>query len=148
MVEVRWPSIAAIASSDMPRFTAWVARVCRSWCGWMCGSPAAAAAPVEVAGDRVPIQRGAVRPGDQPRDIRRHPAVPVVVDQPHQLGVQRKVPVLAQLADRHVQPVPRPDLHDRVVRQGGVFADPQPGAQQYLHADPHQRLAVGAGRTQ
>ena len=30
MSMLRWPSIAAIASSDMPRLMAWVARVCRS----------------------------------------------------------------------------------------------------------------------
>lgn len=33
MCRLRWPSIAAIASSCMPRLMAWVARVCRSWCG-------------------------------------------------------------------------------------------------------------------
>lgn len=29
----RCPSSAAIASSDMPRLIAWVAKVCRSWWG-------------------------------------------------------------------------------------------------------------------
>ena len=45
---LRWPSIAAIASRDMPRLIAWVARVCRSWWGWMCGSPAAAPALLRI----------------------------------------------------------------------------------------------------
>ena len=52
-----------MASRVMPRLMAWVARVCRSWCGWMCGSPAAAPAllirRVMVLRSRaVPFSRG------------------------------------------------------------------------------------------
>ncbi len=56
---LRWPSMAAIASNDMPWLMAWVARVCRNWCGWMCGKPAAAPA---LLMNRVTVCRSTGRP--------------------------------------------------------------------------------------
>jgi hypothetical protein len=57
----------------------------------------------------------------------------VVADEGDQVWVQRQVAVLAQLADRHVQPVGGADEHDRVGAQADELADPQPGAQQHFH---------------
>ena len=54
----------------------------------------------------------------------RHVGGAVVVDQLDELGVQRQVAVLAELADRDVQPGRGTDLHDRVGGQGGELADP------------------------
>src|SRR5664279_1082710 len=61
MVIVLCPSSAAIASRDMPRLMAWVARVCRSWWASTCPIPAAAAAAwTAVEHHRIePEQRGA-----------------------------------------------------------------------------------------
>jgi hypothetical protein len=73
----------------------------------------------------------------------------VVVDQLHQMGMQRQVAVLAQLADRDVQPGRGTDLHDRVGGQAGELTDPQPGAQQDLDGDPDQQpRAVGRSAQQ
>jgi hypothetical protein len=59
MSRLRWPSSAAMASRVMPRLMAWVARVCRSWCGWMCGRPAA---PPALLIRRVMVCRSSGRP--------------------------------------------------------------------------------------
>ena len=74
--------------------------------------------------------------------VRRDVPAAVGVDQLHELGVQWQVAVLAQLADRHVQPWPGTDAHDRVGAQAGVLADPQAGAQQNLDGDPDQEPLV------
>ena len=66
----------------------------------------------------------------------------VLVDQGDQVRVQRQVAVLAELADRDVQPRAGADLHDRVGLQAGVLADPQAGAQQHLHRDAHEQALV------
>ena len=72
----------------------------------------------------------------------------VGVDQGDQLGVQRQVAVLAQLADRDMQPRPGADEHDRIGLQAGEFADPQPGAQQHLDGDADEHPRVGLGGAQ
>jgi hypothetical protein len=48
-----------MASRLMPRLIAWVARVWRSWWGWMWGSPAAAPARLII---RVTVWRSRGRP--------------------------------------------------------------------------------------
>jgi hypothetical protein len=106
------------------------------------GQPGGGAGLVDVAGDGVPVGRLAVLPGQQQRVGRVDVAGAVVVDQGDQVRVQRQVAVLAELADRDVQPRPGADLHDRVRAQGGVLADPQPGAQQHFHCDADQQPRV------
>jgi hypothetical protein len=49
-----------------------------------------------------PVERAAVLPRQQQRMVVRHVLVSVVVDQAHQVGVQRQVAVVAQLADMDV----------------------------------------------
>ena len=56
--------------------------------------------------------------------------------------MQGQVAVFVELADRDVQPGPGADEHDGIGPQAGVFADPQPGAQQHLDGDPDQHPAV------
>ena len=106
------------------------------------GQPGGGAGLVDVAGDGVPVGRLAVLPGQQQRvggvDVRGA----VLVDQGDQVRVQRQVAVLAELADRDVQPRAGADLHDRVGLQAGVLADPQAGAQQHLHRDAHEQALV------
>ena len=137
-----------MASRLMPRLMAWVARVCRSWWGWMWGRPGGGAGPVDHPGDGVPVQGPAVLPRQQQRVTGRDVGGAVAVDEGDQLGVQRQVAVLAELADRDVQPGPGADEHDGVGGQAGELADPQPGAQQHLDGDPHQHPAVGLGGAQ
>ena len=128
---------------------AWVARVWRSWWGWMCGSPAAAPALLRI---RVTVCRSSARPfsrGSSSGCPGGTWAVRYCVDQHHQLGVQRQVAVLAELADRDVQPGCGTDLDHGVGGQGGELADPQPGAQQHLDGDPDQQpVVVGRGAEQ
>ena len=112
------------------------------------GQPGGGAGPVDHPGDGVPVQRPAVLPGQQQRVAGPDVRGAVAVDQGDQLGVQRQVAVLAELADRDVQPGPGADVHDRVGAQAGVFADPQPGAQQHLHGDADQQPPVGLGGAQ
>jgi hypothetical protein len=106
------------------------------------------AGPVDHPGDGVPVQRAAVLPRQQQRVVRSDVGGPVAVDEGDQLGVQRQVAVLAELADRHVQPGPGADEHHRGGLQAGELADPQPGAQQHLDGDPDQHPAVGLGGAQ
>ena len=73
---------------------------------------------------------------------------PVLVDEGQQLRVQREVAVFAQFADRDVKPRAGADVHDGISAQRGVFADPQPGAQQHLHGDAHEHALVGLGCAQ
>ena len=107
------------------------------------GQPGGGAGLVDHPGDGVPVQRAAVLPRQQQRVRRAHVRAAVVVDQGDQVRVQRQVAVLAELADRDVQPGPGTDLHHGVRAQGGVLADPQPGAQQHLHGDAHEQPLVG-----
>src|SRR6476661_114682 len=110
MVIVLWPSNAEIASRDMPRLIAWVARVCRSWWAWTCPMPAAVGEQQRAV---LPVRSG------------REP----LIDHCFELRVQRDVTVVVEFADRDPQPVGRPDLDDGV---GGEteefpFAHPGPG---------------------
>ena len=112
-----------MASRVMPRLMAWVARVCRSWCGWMWASPAAVPA---LLISRVTVCRSSGRPfsrgsssGLSGGDVRGA----VVADEGDQVRVQRQVAVLVEFADRDVQPVRGADEHDRVGAQGGELAD-------------------------
>jgi hypothetical protein len=111
--------------------------------------PGGGAGFVDVAGHSVPVGRLAVLPGQQQRVCRIDMTGAVVVDQGDQVRAQRQVAVLAQLADRDVQPRAGADVHDRIGAQGGVLADPQPGAQQHFHGDTHQQpLVVWRGAEQ
>jgi hypothetical protein len=73
---------------------------------------------------------------------------PVVVDEGDQLGVQRQVAVLTELAHRDVRPRSGAGEHHGIGSQAGELADPQPGAQQYFHGDADQHPAVVAGGAQ
>jgi hypothetical protein len=86
--------------------------------------PGGRAGPVDHPGDGVPVQRGAVLPGQQQRVLRGHVRVSVVLDQGEQVRVQRQVAVLAELADRDVQPGGGADRDHGVGAQVGVLADP------------------------
>ena len=76
--------------------------------------PGRGAGFVDEAGDRVPVHRAAVLPGQEQGvrgvDVRGA----VVVDQRDQVRVQRKVAVFAELADRDVQPRAGADVHHRI----------------------------------
>jgi hypothetical protein len=137
-----------MASIDMPRLIAWVARVCRSWWGVDVRQPGAGAGPVQEPGDGVQVQRAAVLPGQQQRVVGRDELAAVVIDEGEQVWVQRQVAVLTQLADRDVQPRAGADVHHRVGAEPGVLADPQPGAQQHLDGDLDQQTRVGLGGPQ
>ncbi len=132
-----------MASMDMPRLIAWVARVCRSWWGWMCASPAAAPARLIILVTAVAVEGSAVLPGQQQRVPGRDVLGSVGVDDLHEAWVQRQVAVLVELADRHVEPVGVADEHDGVGGQGRVLPDPQPGAQEELDGDSDEHPAVG-----
>ena len=93
----------------------------------------------------MPVQGPTVLPGQQQRMLGRDVGCAVVGDQVDQLGVQRQVAVLAELADRDVQPGSGPDLDHRIRGECSELTDPQPGAQQHLHGDPDQEPAVGVG---
>ncbi len=71
------------------------------------GQPGGGAGSVDHPGDGVPVQGSAVLPGQQQRVPGRDVRGAVVVDQGDQVRVQRQVAVLAELADRDVQPVGR-----------------------------------------
>ena len=62
--------------------------------------------------------------------------------------MQRQVAVLAELADRDVQPRARADVHHRISAQRGVLTDPQARAQQHLHGDAHEQALVVLGGAQ
>jgi hypothetical protein len=98
--------------------------------------------PVDHPGDGMPVQRAAVLPRQQQRVDRVHVRGAVLVDQGDQVRVQRQVAVIAELADRDVQPRPGADLHHGVGLQGGVLADPQPRPQQHLHRDADEQARV------
>ena len=112
------------------------------------GQAGGSAGPVDHPGDGVPVQGPAVLPGQQQRMIWRDVPGPVGIDKGDQLGVQRQVAVLAQLADRDVQPRPRADQDHGISREAGELTDPQSGAQQHLHGDAYQHPAVAVGSAQ
>ena len=104
--------------------------------------PGGGAGPVDHPGDGVPVERAAVLAGQQQRVSARDVGGPVGIDEGGQLGVQRQVAVLVELADRDVQPrARRRSSTTASARRRGVLADPQPGAQQHLHGDADQQPA-------
>jgi hypothetical protein len=56
--------------------------------------------------------------------------------------VQRQVAVLAELADRDVQPGAGADLDNSVRMQRRELTDPQASAEQHLDGDPDQETVV------
>jgi hypothetical protein len=132
----------------MPRLMAWSQGVAQL-VGVDVGEPRGGAGLVDHAGDGVPVQRPAVLPREQQRvgggvDV----AGPVVLDEGEHVRVQGQVAVLVELADRDVQPRAGADVHEGVGGQGGVLADPQPGAQQHLHGDAQEHPGLGLGGAQ
>ena len=109
----------------------------------MCVQAGRGAGLVDEPGDGVAVQRSAVFAGQQQRVAGWDVGGPVTVDEGDQLGVQREVTVLAELADRDMQPRAGADMDDRSGLQAGELADPQPGAQQHLHGDSHESPRVG-----
>ena len=97
---------------------------------------------VDVTGDGMPVGWLAVLAGKQQGVAVGDVTGAVVVDEGDQVRVQRQVAVLAQLADRDVQPRAGADVHDSISAQRGVLAHAQPGAQQHFHGDPHQQALV------
>ena len=112
------------------------------------GQAGGGAGPVDHPGDGMPAGRAAVFAGQQQRVICGDVPGPVGIDEGDQLGVQGQVAVLAELANRDMQPGPGADEHDGIGAQAGVFADPQPSAQQHLHGDADQHPAITLGRAQ
>jgi hypothetical protein len=66
-------------------------------------------------------------------------------EQCHQLGVQRHVPVVAELAQRDAQPVGLTDAHDRAGFQVGQLTSPHAGAGEQLHHQPVAQVRTRAG---
>ena len=132
----------------MPRLIAWVASVCRSWCGVTCPIPAALAALATASSTRcLPIRRprsmnshGSRRPAGR---LATHSSSSVL-----ELRVQRDVAVGAQLPERHVQPVRGADLHHRVDGEIEELALAQPGAGEELDREAGERVGVLAGGAQ
>jgi hypothetical protein len=96
----------------------------------------AARAAHDLAG-RVPVQRASMA-GGQPlvrADVLQVAGGPGG-GQRDQVRVQRHVPVVAQLAGRDPQPVPRAGLHDRVRVQAGQLPGPHTGAGQQPGNEP------------
>ncbi|MDI3315610.1 MAG: hypothetical protein QJR12_15460 [Mycobacterium sp.] len=71
-----------------------------------------------------------------------------LVEQFLQLRVQRDVSVGVQLAQRHVQPVGRTDLHNGVGGQRQVLALTHAGSGEKLDGEPHERVIVLSGGLQ
>ena len=63
-----------------------------------------------------------------------------------QLGVQRDVAVVVELAERDAQPVAGADLHDRVHGEGHELAAAHSGAGEELDAQAGEQVGVGSGR--
>ena len=132
-----------MASMDMPRLMAWVARVCRKLVGVDVGEPGCGAGSVDHPGHAVAVLGSAVLSGQQQRVPGRDVGGAVGVDELHDAGVQRQVAVFVELADRDVEPVGVADQDDRVGGQGGVLPDPQARAQEELDGDPDEHAPVG-----
>jgi hypothetical protein len=107
------------------------------------GDPGGAADPVHDPRDDVPVQRAAVV-GDQPlvaADVVKVGGGPGG----DQLGVQRDVPVVAELAQRDAQPVPGADPHHRIGVEIGQLPGAHPGAGQQFHDQPVAGVGAGPG---
>ena len=136
-----------MASSRMPRLMAWVARVCRSRCGCTPGTPAAR--PTRATMRPMTCRSSGPRWSATRRLWRRmcsRLAAVQAASSCDQLGVQRHVPVVAELAERDAQPVAGADLHDRVGVQAGQLAGPHAGAGQQLDDEPVAGVGAGPGR--
>jgi len=88
---------------------------------------------VSVFDEQVSAAQG-VRAGGEP-----------AVQQVFQLRVQRDVAVVAELPDRHVQPVGGPDLHHRIGGEVEEFALAKPGSGEKFHGESNERVIVGSG---
>jgi hypothetical protein len=135
-----------MASSRMPRLMAWVASVCRSPVRVHSGDACRSADPGDDAADEVAVERAAVV-GDQALavadvlEVGRGPGG----EQLHQVGVQRHVAVVAELAERDPQPVPGADLDDRVGVEAGQLSGPHAGPGQQLDHQPVAGIGTGPG---
>src|SRR6185312_5166463 len=110
------------------------------------GDAGSAADAGDDAADEVPVQRAAVV-GDQalvPADVLEVGGGPGG-EQLDELGVQRDVTAVAELAQRDAQPVPGADLDDRVGVQAGQLAGPHAGAGQQLDHEPVAGVGAGPG---
>jgi hypothetical protein len=112
---------------------------------WQAGGEGGA---VDQSGGGVPVELAAVGSWDQPGTVAMDVVGTVVGDQLDQVGVQRDVAVVVQLADRDVQPVPGADLDYGIRAQGDELADPKAGAEQDFADDTDGHLAVRLGRAQ
>jgi hypothetical protein len=111
------------------------------------GNPGGPAHAGDDAADEVAVQRAAVI-SDQPlaaADVLQVGGGPGG-EQLDELGVQRDVAVVAELAERDPQPVPGADLDDRVGLQVREFAGPHAGAGQQLDDQPVAGISAGPGR--
>src|SRR5258707_909154 len=110
------------------------------------GGPGGAADAGDDAADEVPVQRAAVV-GDQALvaadvlEVGRGPGG----EQLDELGVQRDVAVIAELAQRDPQPVPGADEHDRVGVQAGQLAGPHARPGQQFDDEPVAGIGAGPG---
>jgi integrase len=71
-----------------------------------------------------------------------------LVEEVLKLGMQRNVAVVAQLAQRHMQPVGGADLHHGIDCEIEEFTLAQAGAGQEFHTQAHERVGIGAGGLQ
>ena len=126
----------------MPRLIAWVASVCRSWCGVTRPIPAALGGVRERVADALLADPSAAL-DEQPRLAQTgRPVGDPLVEHVLELRVQRDVAVGAELPERHVQPVRRADLHDRIDGQIKELALAQPGPGEELDRQPGERVRV------
>ena len=102
--------------------------------------------PCDDAGDGVAVQGAAVVGGQPlvPADVLEVGGGPGG-EQRGQLGVQRDVPVVAELAERDAQPVGGADEDDRVGFQAGELAGPHPGPGQQFQDEPVAGVGGGPG---
>jgi hypothetical protein len=110
------------------------------------GDAGGTADAVDDAAGQVPVQ-GSAAVSDEPLaaayvlEVGGGPAGERVC----QLGVQRHVAVVAELAERDAQPVAGADLDDRVGLQVGELAGAHPGPGQQLDDQPVAGVGAGPG---
>ena len=132
----------------MPRLIAWVASVCRSWCGVTRPIPASCAAFADRVSDALLADPSAALDEQVRLAQTRGPVGDPLVEHLFELWVQGDVAVGAELPERHVQPVRGADLHDRVDGQIEELALAQPGPGEELDRQPGERVGVLAGGAQ
>ena len=133
-----------MASSRMPRLIAWVASVWRSRCGCTPGIPALR--PTRSTIRPIWCRSSGPRWSATSRSCRRMWSRLAAVQAANsftRVRVQRHVPVVAELAERHPQPVPGADLHDRVRVQIRELPGPHAGAGEQLDDQPVTRVGAG-----